>query len=1537
MISAQGDRYFLGIDIGSVSIAYVLLDQNRQLIRSYYGFHRGNIFAALQELFKEIDLTKIDQVCYNHKAADFFNEGISANEQVALIEGVKFLVNDVGSIFTIGGETFGLILFDEQGRYQKFISNSSCAAGTGAFLDQQAGRLGLSGSAELSRLAETFDGEPPKIATRCAVFAKTDLIHCQQQGYSVSAIAAGLCKGLAHNITDTLVKGIELRDPVIVVGGVSNNKKVIHYISEIIGHPIAIPEYAELAVAIGCALMAQQAQPSKGFTTLLKKQNIEKHYFFPALKSEQSVFPNFDDHLHYVSNGVEVDLYQLPEASGVTPVFMGIDIGSTSTKAIVMHAQQEGQNILLGLYTRTMGQPIKATQALLRALREIEQKYDVQFEFCGVGTTGSGRKFIHKVLNADLVIDEITAHARAAYALNPQVDTIIEIGGQDSKFTVMKNGQVTFSVMNYVCAAGTGSFIEEQAKRLNVALSEYSKLAIGTASPLTSDRCTVFMERDLNHLMSQGYSKSELLAAVLHSVRDNYLSKVAHLNKIGNVICFQGATAKNHALVMAFEQKLQKPIFVSKYCHLTGALGVCLLMKEEMIHQLAEMKPDISLNPLPWRGLPSVASNGGLRIPPVEARSRGMSKIGGQLLPKSKFRGIDFYKESPEVINEICDGCKNHCKLIRIRMADEDVVWGYLCGRDETSDGYKPRRASRFDLLSQRRRIFSLAHALSQPTQDATENRVTSFLEELKKINLAVSLEKLKQIDLDLSLEKFKDLNLKLLLERVKQLDLNIPLDKLKQLIDVNLLSLRHRIFALKQEDIQPAKSKNEITIGIPNTLYVIEYAPFWELFFKKLGYHVKLSSPQAEHLESGKEIAGAEFCAPLCYWHGHVKKLSESVDYLFLPHCFEGGDPDDPKFYCYYSNYAVALVQNIEALNLKERSIAPIIDFSRPPIYNIQQIYESLPPALKLVQTPSEIQKAYTEAWQWFTQQKQQLVEMFRQQQNWFNDISVVLLGRPYLILDAVLNKNIPEKFSDLGISTFFQDMLSTTEVRMSAITQDYLNWNHWKFAADILKAAEYVCQHAGLYPVILTAFKCSPDSFMLSYLKEIMDYHQKPYLVLQLDEHGSDVGYETRIEAAVRSFRNHYQRGTATPSPSTASSVLLTAHKGETILIPNFDALSCSLIAAAFEHAGYEGIMIEETPTSIVSSLRLNDGQCLPVSAIASAAVATIEKYGLQPEKTAIFLNALSRLACNLPQYPLMAKKLLEQYGHGFEKVQVFATEFEMRGMPFELIYDTYCSYLLGGLLRKMACKIRPYEIIPGQTDQLIEQSRQQLYHCIKNGQSKEAVFREIVAQLAAVPVSENYGKRPKVSIIGDLYVRDNDVFNQQLIKDLEQYGAEVVTKPFTYILRMQAVKHNYNLKEEKQYLYLLRDKLLVEVLEKFEKRFFQIANEIFEEEFPTFDESIFENLNRYNLSLRHGGETAQNVMKIFSLLHHYPDIKLFIHINPIFCCPGLVSESLFKKVEKDIGIPIVSIIYDGTATRRNEVLAPYLHFITEAAKID
>ncbi len=1420
---------YLGIDIGSVSISYVVLDHNSETIQTAYLLHHGSIEETLSNILRQLPLDRIYRLACNQKSRDFLALGMPVNDQVALIEGLRHDNPVIGTILSIGAESFGLIQFDKKGRYQKYISNSACAAGTGAFLDQQAARLGLADSASVSALAMKYQREPPKIATRCAVFAKTDLIHCQQQGYGLEAICAGLCQGLACNIADTLLTGIKIRGPVFITGGVSQNRSVVANLETIIGQAIYLPQNACMVEALGCALAARDAGKDESapyiLQEILTRGKNEKQYFYPPLTAAEIAYPDFSSHKTWVTEGVEVDLYEQPEKGRNYRVHLGIDIGSTSTKMLLL----ENEHVLLGLYTRTQGQPVAAVQKLLRVIRNLSTRHEVTYLFLGVGTTGSGRKLIKHVLRTDMTVDEITAHARAAAFLDPETDTIIEIGGQDSKFTVMKNRHVTFSVMNYVCAAGTGSFIEEQANRLGIPLSEYAHRAGNSRAPLTSDRCTVFMERDLNHLLNQGFSKDELLAAALHSVRDNYLAKVAHLNLIGEHICFQGATAKNRALVAAFAQKLRRPIQVSKYCHLTGALGVCLILQEEFQQE-------------------------------------------------TSFRGLDFCDEKVEIGERVCDECHNHCKLSVVNLNREVLTWGFLCGRDETGKTRKSMRQKQFDLLRDRRQVFKRLHVSNAVHRD-------------HPVQLAEAVA------------------------------------ALKQGVDINLLNLRHTLFKLSRAGEATRKSRLKIKIGIPDTLYVQEFLPFWETFFRKLGYTVVIPKSSREYIKSGKKSEGAEFCAPIARWHGTIAFLLDKVDYLFLPQMFEEGCDR----YCYYSNYAVALAHS-NFSGLSEQAINPKIDFTRPAIENIKTIHESLPLKLRLIHSPADMLQVFIESWKWFLLRRQSLVELFKHQRAAVPGIKVILLGRPYIVLDEAMNQNVPAKLKQSGVPVYFQDMLPEPEISLNSPAAESIVWNHWHFGRSILQAAEFIAQSEELYPIYITAFKCSPDSFVVPYFKEIMEAYGKPYLILQVDEHGSDVGYETRIEAAVRAFKND-AGNPQKKIPAQPADILRSYTVGDqTVLVPNYDPFSCRLICASFERAGFRTELLEETPVSILNSLRVNDGQCLPISAIVQSAAETIKTKHLRPENTTIFLNSITQLACNFPQYPLMAKKMLHALGEGFEQVQIFATDFDLRGLAFEIIVDVYFSYLIGGLLRRLGCRIRPYELVDGMTNNILAASLQHMYQTIAKGLSKEESFKKILGQLENIPVSDSFGARPKVSIVGDLYVRDNEVFNQYLIPDLERFGAEVITTPFTYLLRIMAIKHTYILRDEKQYMKLIRHKVLIEILEKLERKFYRLAEQMLGENFPDISDSIMQRLAQYNLTIDHGGETSQNILKIYSLMQHYPDLKLFIHVNPVFCCPGLVSEAIFRKVERDIGVPIVTINYDGTRAPHNDILAPYIHYFQE-----
>ena len=581
----------LGIDIGSVTISVAEIGPEKEIIKTAYQFHHGNIPETLTEILNAFSSEHISGIAATSSTPSIIRAVRRYDNRLAIIAAARYFHEKIGAILVVGGETFSLIGFDRDGHYRSFRTNTSCAAGTGSFLDQQARRLNLRDTRELSDRAFSNSSSIPGIASRCAVFAKTDLVHAQQEGYSLEQICDGLCYGLARNITDTLTMDRDLLEPVIFTGGVCRNRAVVKHIKSITGKEI-LPDETGVYGAIGAAfLMAEECcgektESCKSLNDLVYRETSQKKYFHEPLMLKLSEHPDFEGIEHYEyrdSNtadlhSVEVDIYKTLTPLSDIELLLGLDVGSTSTKAVLMDRAGE---VLAGFYTGTAGRPVAAVQRLFSSIADMSENKKAVIRIAGAASTGAGRKFAGKIMGADIVIDEISAHARAAREIDPDVDTIIEIGGQDSKFTTLKNGMVTFSIMNNVCAAGTGSFIEEQARKLNCPLSEYSKRAEGCRSPIVSDRCTVFMERDMNHYMSEGYSVDEVLASVLHAIRENYLTKVAVEGSIGNRIFFQGATAKNRALVAAFEQRLQKPIHVSRYCHLTGAWGAALTLLDE--------------------------------------------------------------------------------------------------------------------------------------------------------------------------------------------------------------------------------------------------------------------------------------------------------------------------------------------------------------------------------------------------------------------------------------------------------------------------------------------------------------------------------------------------------------------------------------------------------------------------------------------------------------------------------------------------------------------------------------------------------------------------------------------------------------------------------------------------------------------------------------------------------------------------------------------------------------------------------------------
>jgi len=1391
----------LGIDIGALSIGAVLVD-GKQVVATHYAEHRGDIHGSVRRLLERGELSGYDRVGLTGTLS---GEAGAIDPILAVSEGARHLLPGCRNVLSIGGESFALILFDEKGEYREHSINSPCAAGTGSFIAQAAERLNLSVGA-LAVRADAHTGPTPTIATRCAVFAKTDMIHAMQEGYSLDSLCAGLCEGIARNVLDVLVKGRGLLPPVGLVGGVSLNRRIVRSIEQIVGLPVEVPELSPLAGAVGAALLATDGEIPEGLASGRLDRRAGRR---TPLHGELAHYPDFADYRIYTEDEVEVLLPAAgspgPGPSGAAPAegaYLGIDVGSTSTKAVVL---DERRRVLAGVYTATAGDPARAVGRLTDRLEALGVLSEAGLR--GAATTGSGRKLIRELFRADLDIDEITAHAKAAVFLTPEVDTILEIGGQDSKFTRLKAGEVYFSTMNYACAAGTGSFIEEQAKRLGVSLQEFSDMALGAEAPYTSDRCTVYMERDLGVLLGEGWSREALAAAVLHSVRDNYLAKVVSRSPLGDYLVFQGATARNRALVAAFEQALGKPIHVSPYCHLTGAMGAALACLEA-----------------------------------------GLEKSG-----------FASDLENLELEQEVCTLCANHCLLTVAVREGLRVGWGMKCGRDY-SNRQRPREREAA-LESRRRQIMEPA---LEPADGAGDG-------------------------------------------------------------------------------VRAARAATMVVIP---ALYNAEYAPLWVSVLRRLGYRTRVLRPSRKALARGKGVVNSDFCAPMVMAHGYVAQAVDEMrgqgdegrgpEYLFCPAVVNEEDPDydgellfrkktSERYFCYYSQYLPTIVGNLTTLELGDRLLSPLIFFNR---HDIGEIGAVLAEELRRVSPELDtgrVQEAFAGAYAEFQERKARLARTFvpAASPDAGGPLRVLLLGRPYVTLDPVLSLQIPRKLEELGAEVYAQEELDA-EGFEPLYAARYCERMNWHYGRRILALAELCARSENLYPVFLTSFRCSPDSFLISYLKDIFDHYGRPFLILQLDEHSSDVGISTRIEAALRSFAAHRRAAHGQVAEAAAEAPVPPRNDplepGDTVLVPYIDALTSRFWTASFRRAGFAAHALEAGESSLSTGYQYaNGGECMPLVSIMGGVIEKVRTLGLAPEKTFFFMPT-SCFACNFPQFPILSDLVFRAAGLQGLKIGLINNMAMAESLPQSLAARIFEANIVGSILHKISNRIRPYEVRAGETEAALGEAAEGICDAIAAGGDLRQALGQAVERFRRIERDESGGRKPRIAILGDLYVKYSAEVNQNLQALIEKLGGELVVPSLTeYALHYYYMDQKFSGDDPRHY----------KLLRTIEARYERIAEDLLgEQREPDLAEGV---ALMEGSGFRHyiAGETSINVGRALHHIHRR-DVEAIVHVNPIFCCPGVVTASIYRRMQEQHGVPIVDIFYDGTGSP-NRVLIPHLHYLT------
>ena len=575
--------YSLGIDIGYSSVKLVLMDSNNEVIYNTYILHKGRaaetLQDALEEVFAAYGAKNISRGAVTGSGSKLLTGSGAiqyANEAAAIVEGALHLNPQGRSIIEIGGQNAKYITgFSEHDKSRIEISmNSNCSAGTGSFLEEQVSRLNLK-LEEYSVYANRATSIP-RIAGRCSVFAKTDITHHQQEGVSVEDILLGLAYAVVKNYRGAVMKRLPRRPPILFIGGVANNQGImtaLHDVLDIDEEELIIPEYFHSVGAVGAAILANNTQcriDSEQFAASLdrlKDTHLEQQ--------DESALPPLRDFGN--NDSLQKHAYVSLKSEETLHGYLGIDVGSTSTNLVLM---DRDNTIASYKYLRTFGDPVTAVRM---GFRELQQEFKRRIRIVGVGVTGSGRYMIGDLVGADVVKDEITSQAKAAVTLNASVDTIFEIGGQDSKYIGLKNGVVADFQMNKICAAGTGSFLEEQAAKFNIPIGKFGQLALDGREPASlGERCTVFIESSIAEHLTRGTRLEDIASGLCYSIAGNYLNRVVGQKKIGDNIVFQGGLAYNQGVINAFRALLGKEISVPPFFSVTGAYGAALLAKEGM-------------------------------------------------------------------------------------------------------------------------------------------------------------------------------------------------------------------------------------------------------------------------------------------------------------------------------------------------------------------------------------------------------------------------------------------------------------------------------------------------------------------------------------------------------------------------------------------------------------------------------------------------------------------------------------------------------------------------------------------------------------------------------------------------------------------------------------------------------------------------------------------------------------------------------------------------------------------------------------------
>ncbi len=1390
---------FIGLDAGSVSVKIVVFDEKGSRLHNSYERHKGHPIPVLLKTLRSLEQSGLATSEYSLSVTGSAGKLIAfilgiepVNEIIAQAYATYTLFPHIKTIIEMGGEDSKLIILSEDGRsVTDFSMNSVCAAGTGSFLDQQAERLRLT-IVELSELA-LKSKKPPRIAGRCSVFAKSDMIHLQQIATPVEDIVAGLCFAVARNFRGSILRGRKIVPPVSFQGGVAANKGLARAFKEIFHlDELFIPkDYSQLG-AIGAALKDMHESKIQHFD--LSKLDE----FIQSSKPFEKGHPPLSDYssmsAHQISAPWEPDIET--KKSKRIKAYLGIDVGSISTNLAVI----DGHGKLLSKrYLMTAGRPIEAVN---QGLSEVGEEVGDKVEIMGVGTTGSGRYMIADYVGADIVKNEITAHATAAIFIDNTIDTIFEIGGQDSKYISLKDSLVVDFEMNKACAAGTGSFLEEQAEKLNISIKkEFEQSALSAHNPCRlGERCTVFMGNSLMSNLQKGADKNDLLAGLAYSIVQNYINRVVTGKAIGDNITFLGGVAFNKSVIAAFERYLGKKIIVPSHHEVAGAIGMALIAMRHMIASPSQ---------------------------------------------HTTFKGFELSKKPYEISSFECRGCPNVCEINRVKIKDEKGFLFYG-GRCEKYDVRRKKTTGIPDLFEFRDEMLWKEHLQRQALFNSQQSLSGKEL----------------------------------------------PVTR----------SMRTR--------------SSKARIGIPYLFFFHDYLPFFSVLLWELGFEVEVSPKTNRQIVNlGLECVLSEACFPVKLAHGHIKYLlDKDIDALFIPSFINLSSPED-RFgrgaACPHTQ-TIPYISRIafEGIN----TITPLINFRRGRKFLFKELRKALKPfGIRRNALTKAIDTAYRAQDEFSSALKAKGAEVLSS----IKDITIAIVGRSYNSLDSGANLEIPRKLADLGILSIPFDFLPLEKY---SIDEDWPNM-YWRSGQNILKAARFIRDTQNLYAVFIGNFLCGADSFIMKYFRK--DMGNKPFLHLEIDEHSADAGIITRCEAFIDSLAQKADTDYV-PSPGIHKKVIVYQSSGKkrTLYLPRMSDHALAL-AAAFQYCGLDAVVLPESDkeTAEYGKKYTSGKECYPCTVTTGDMVKRVMRPDFDPEKSAFFMPSGTG-PCRFGQYNIFHRLVLDSLG--YEQVPIFSpnqdttfySDLGIVGKDFTM--HAWKGIIAYELLLKSLHETRPYEKQKGSTNELYNHYKEKLYRTLRNNSvDLEKVLQDIRKDFENLPVQKE--EKPLIGVIGEIFVRSHKFSNENLVRKVEALGGAVWLAPveeWLYYVNYMGLTKALVRKDKSSILnFILKRYFQKKIEHRFAHYFEGFLKTLKEPE----TKKIIDMAAPY-VHKSFEGETILSIGKTIDLIKK--SASGIINAMPFGCMPGTIVTAMLRGVNRDYGIPCMSIPYDGTESPTIEI---------------